>query len=278
MLGGFLAIFSVEALLYYRSTGDPLLSYHIQSGASQYKYLHESVSSVRWGWLQVRYTNGAPLDLVRSVLLLDGGPTNQFGFFFFLFFASALFSLIRRRNLLLLTLAIGLFLYLEFGPLRLSVDWPHRDVQYMMLFKQQRFLLMLTAPFVVMAAYFLCAIGRTSQIAAALLMLVLFATSVAAIARTRDHYRAGLYDLRAVADDVRSNPDRVFLGGSLGGPAPEDLHAVSGSESSRPRFGDHPRPRPTRVRHARGKPRRGTARRVRGVDLASLRAQRPRNR
>lgn len=212
ILGGFLAIFSIEALLYYRSTGDPFLSYHIQSGASQYKYLHESVSSIRWGWLQVRYTNGAPLELVRSVLLLDGGPTNQFGLFFFLFFAAALFSLIRRRNLLLLTLATGLFIYLEFGPLRLSVDWPHLDVQYMMVFKQQRFLLMLTAPFVVMAAYFLCAIGRTNRLIAALLMLILFATSVAAIARTRHHYRAGLYDLRAVVDDVRSNPDRIFFG------------------------------------------------------------------
>ena len=85
-------------------------------------------------------------------------------------------------------------------------------MQYMMMFKQQRFLLMLTAPFVVVAAYFLCAIGRTSQMASVLLMLVLFATSVAAITRTRDHYRAGLHDLRAVADLVHSTPDKVFFG------------------------------------------------------------------
>jgi len=212
ILAGFIAIFSVEALVYYRRTGDPLLSYHIQRGASRFKYLHEPVSSSRWGFLEVRYTNGRPLDLVRSVFLLNDHPTNQFGVFFFFFATSALFSLLRRRNLLLVGLALGLFLYLAFGPIRLSVDRAHHTVQYMMVFQQERFLLMLTAPLVVVGAYFLRAVGGRSRIAAAALTVILFATSLAAVAHTRRFYRSGLFELRTMAGQVRANPDRVFFG------------------------------------------------------------------
>jgi 4-amino-4-deoxy-L-arabinose transferase-like glycosyltransferase len=212
ILAGFMAIFSVEALIYYLRTGDALLNYHIQHGAARFKYLHEFVSSFRWGRLEVRYTNGQPFELVRSVLRLDDQPTNQFGLFFFLFFTSALFSLVRGRNLLLLAVTVGLSLYLELGPVLLSIDWPHREVQYMMVFKQERYLLMLTAPLVVLAAYFLQRVGRISRIAAIVLLLVLFVTSVGAIARTRNYYRAGLSDLRTIAELVRSNPDRTFFG------------------------------------------------------------------
>ena len=212
LVAGFLVIFSIEAIIYYRATGDPFLSYRIQNGASQYKYLHEPFASIRWGWLDIRYTNGEPLAMTRSVLLRNTGPTDQFGFFFYLFFAAALFSLVRRQNLLLLALALGLFLYLEFGPVRLSIDWTHQELQYLMVFKQQRFLLMLTAPFVLLAAYFLVAIGRRTRVTAAVLIVTLFVTSIAAIARTRNYYRSGLRDLRTIADYVLSNPDRAFVG------------------------------------------------------------------
>jgi hypothetical protein len=212
IVAGFFSIFSIEALIYYVTTGDPLLSYHIQSGANRYKYLHEPVSRVRWNWLEISYTNGAPLEHFRRVFLLNNQPTDQTGLFFFLFSASVLFSLWRRRNLLLLALAIGLSLYLEFGPVRIALDWPHRTVEYLMVFKQQRFLLMVTAPFAVLAAYFLRQVGRASQGAAIVMVVVLFVTSLTTISRTRDHYRSGLNDLRTMSTDVSSNPDRIFFG------------------------------------------------------------------
>jgi 4-amino-4-deoxy-L-arabinose transferase-like glycosyltransferase len=210
--GGFLAVFSAEALLYSMTTGDALFSYHIQSGASYFKYLHEPVSSFSLGRLHVEYTNGRPFDLLRTVFLVDRYPTDQFGLFFFLFAAATLFSLIRRSNLLLAGLAIGLFLYLEFGPLRLSIDWPRGEVHYMMVFKQPRFLLMLTAPLVVMAAYFLCAVSRARPIAGVLLTTGLCITALSATAYTRHYYRAGLSDLRAAAEDVRLNSGKMFFG------------------------------------------------------------------
>ena len=209
---GFLIVFSVEAVVYYTTTGHALLSYHVQSSASYFKYLHEPVSSVRIGPVHVDFTNGRPLDLVRSALAIDGAPTNQVGLFFYLFGAAIVFSLVRRQNLLLAGLAIAIFVSMEFGPLRVDVDWSSREIHYLMLFKQQRFLLMLTAPLVVMAAYFFCAVGRKSAPAAALLTTMLLATALPAIVHTREYYRSGLVDLRAAATEVRLNPDRMFFG------------------------------------------------------------------
>jgi 4-amino-4-deoxy-L-arabinose transferase-like glycosyltransferase len=209
---GFLAVFAIEALAYFRATGEPFLSYRIQAGASLFKYLHEPVSSIHWGWLDIKYTNGLPFELLRTVLLVGARPTSQFGLFFFVFFAAALYSLWQRANVLLVTVALGLFLYLEFGPVRVSVDWPRHQVQYMMLFKQQRFLLMLTGPFMVLAAYFVRAIGRRSQLVAVALVAVLFVTSLAAITRTRSFYRDGLQQLRDAAEFVSANPGQQYFG------------------------------------------------------------------
>jgi Dolichyl-phosphate-mannose-protein mannosyltransferase len=209
---GFLAIFGIESIVYYVTTGDPLFSYHIQSGASYFKYLHEPVTRFSLGGLQVEHTNGRPFELFRSAFLLDRGPTNQFGLFFPLFAVATLYSLIRRKNLLLAVLAIGLFGYMEFGPLRVYFDEANHNIHYLMLFKQQRFLMMLTAPLVVMAAYFLHAIGCRNQLAAAVVTTILCVTAVSATARTRNYYRAGLSDLRAAASDVRANPDKMFFG------------------------------------------------------------------
>jgi hypothetical protein len=143
---------------------------------------------------------------------MDDGPTRQFGFMFFLFLPSVFLSVVRRRNLPLTATAIGVFVYLEFAPVRVSIDQAHREVEYMMLFKQQRFLLALTAPLVVLAADLLHTIARDFRIIAAALILALFATSLLAIARTRRYYRAGLEDMRAATDYVVSHPDRTFYG------------------------------------------------------------------
>ena len=212
VMGGFLAVFGVEAVVYYATTGHALLSYQIQSSASYFKYLHEPVSSVIVGPLHVEFTNGRPLDLIRSALLLQDGPTNQFGLFFFLFGAATLYSVVRRENLLLAAVAVGLFAAMEFGPLRVNVDWSRGEIHYLMLFKGQRFLLMLTGPFVVIAAYFLCTIARTSVVAAAVITAVLLTTAVPAIAHTREYYRSGLSDLRVGATEVRLHPERTFFG------------------------------------------------------------------
>jgi hypothetical protein len=199
-------------MVYYGQTGDPLLSYHIQSGASYFKYLHEPVTEVRSGPLRIAYTNGEPFEMVGTVFRWRVRPTDQFGFFFALFLAAACFSLVKRRNGLLLAVAVGLLLYLEFGPVRLAVDWQQRELHYMMVFKQERFVLMLTAPLVVLAADFLVHLGSRHRVAVALVLIALLLTSVAAIARTQRYYRSGLEELRSLAGIVQQHPERTFYG------------------------------------------------------------------
>jgi hypothetical protein len=209
---GFTAVFAVEALVYFVRTGDPLLSLRIQSGASLFKYLHEPVSSVRLGWIDVRFTNGQPLELVRTVFSGSPRGVDQFGLFFWLFLAAAAYALVRRRLAPLALLAIGLFLYLDFGPIRLEWSTTPIDLRYFMVFKQERFALLLTAPSIVLAASLVAAIGRKSRVLAALVLIVVAATSGVAIARTRAVYRGGLADLRAATTHVLAHPDRRYLG------------------------------------------------------------------
>jgi hypothetical protein len=210
IVAGFAAIFTVEALVYWRVTGDPLLSYHIQSGANRFKYLHESVGTLRWHFLEIGYTNGEPLELLRSAFGRGGERPDHLGLFFYLFALSVLYSLWRRQNLLLAAVAVALLVYLEFGAVRVELDRMQGIIRYLMVYKQERFLMMVTAPLVVLAAYFLGELGRRSRAAAVLVVAVLFVTSVTASSRTRDGYRAGLADLRDVSADIRTNPGQIY--------------------------------------------------------------------
>ena len=119
-----------------RRRGARLLAYHRRSSCSvitftagrlDSKYLHEPVQTSRWHALEIRYTNGQPFELLRGACGLDMDSTNHFGLFFYLFVMSLLYSLWRRRNLLLMTLALGLCAYLEFGPVRIAFDRTPRD-------------------------------------------------------------------------------------------------------------------------------------------------------
>jgi len=211
-LAGFGVVFSIEAAVYGVTTGDPLLNYHIHAGASTFKYLHEQVSTLDWGWLQVHFTNGRPLELSARASRAFASPTDQLGWYFYLFAVAALFSLVQQRHRLLVVFAAGLFVYLDFGPVRIAIDWGRWQLHYMMVFKQERFLLMLTAPLVVIAASFLRAVGARSPPAAATALILLVATSLEGSARTRAHYRAGVSDLRAATRFVTTHPDRVVYG------------------------------------------------------------------
>jgi 4-amino-4-deoxy-L-arabinose transferase-like glycosyltransferase len=209
---GFGLVFSIEAFTYWIVTGDPLLSYHIHSSANRFKYLHEAVTTTRWHGLEVRYTDGQPFELFRSAFGMSNGPTDHFGWFFYLFAASVLYSLWRRQNWLLLTFALGLCAFLEFGAVGVELDRAQRVIRYLMVYKHERFLMVVTAPLLVVTAYFLRDVGRRSTVVAVLVLVAMFATSLTAIARTRTNYRAGLADLRAVSADIRANPGHTYWG------------------------------------------------------------------
>jgi 4-amino-4-deoxy-L-arabinose transferase-like glycosyltransferase len=208
--GGFGAIFAIEAAIYFLRTGDPLLNFRVHSGAALFKYLNEPVSTIDWGWLRLHYTNGYPFELTDTVFLLNGSPTRQFGVFFYLFVAAGVFSLWMRRNRLLLAIAAAALLFFEFAPVHLAFDADARAVDYRMIFKQQRFLLMLSAPLLVVAAFFLRAVGTRSRMALVAILALLAVTSLQAISQTWSFYRSGLRDLREVAAFVESQPNHLF--------------------------------------------------------------------
>jgi Dolichyl-phosphate-mannose-protein mannosyltransferase len=211
VMAGFAGVFASEAAINYFRIGEPLMTLRVQTGAAAFKYLHEPVTNIDWGWLLVSYTNGEPFDLTRGLLGLTTRP-DQFGLFFILFFAAIVFSIVTRRNLLLLAFAIGMALYLEFGPVRVSIDWSARQLHYMMVFKQDRFLMVLTAPLLILSACLLRAGAKRSRLATLALVLLLAASSLEAIGDSHRFYRAGLRDLRGIAQFVQSNADIPFYG------------------------------------------------------------------
>ena len=210
VLAGFLVVFSIEAVIYSALVGDPFLSYRTQAGASYFKYLHEPVASVDWPWLKISYTNGRPFDLIQGVFGFSQ-RVNQFGWFFFLFLAAATYSLLRRRNLVLLILGIGLFMFMEFGAIKVELDRITGKLHYLMVFKQDRFLLVVTAPFLVLSAYLLRSVGKRSGLAVVVMVVLLWGSSLNAISETHAVYRAGLNDLRVVADDIRRYRQRTYF-------------------------------------------------------------------
>ena len=195
-------MFSLEAIVYLTFTGDPLLSYHIQSGASRFQVFARAGVELFLGSpahrLHRRRTARSPAARVSA----GCGSDKSIRVFLLSLFRSGPVQPRPSSDLLLAGLAVGLFLYLEFGPLGFSVDSSNGEMHYRIVFKQLRFLLMLTAPLIVMAACLLVAIGRKQPVTALVLVVGLAATSLTAVAQSRDHYRSGLSDLRAAAAEV----------------------------------------------------------------------------
>ena len=122
---------------------------------------------------------------------------------------------------------------MEFGPVRLAVDWAERELHYMMVFKQERFLLMLTAPLMILAADFLMHLASRHRLAVAIVVVALVATSLQAISQTRRYYRSGLQELRSIANDVQDQPERTFYTDFWAVEQLRILHAAPVQEPSR---------------------------------------------
>lgn len=216
VLLGSAVVFAAESATYFALVGDPLLSWRINAGANQYKYLHEFVQRVVWGPIEVAWTNGRPLGLSRSVLGLNDAPTNLFGPFFFLFAAAVVRSLWHKRNLLLVAFALLIFACLEFGAARVEWDSAHQTLRYMMIYKQDRFLEIASAPLLVIAADALNEVRRRQPFAAGVLLGAILIPSVYAVQGTRAYYRSGLDDLRVLTQQVTHDSGRTYWSDTWG--------------------------------------------------------------
>jgi 4-amino-4-deoxy-L-arabinose transferase-like glycosyltransferase len=210
VFAGFFLVFLAEALPYWWTTGDPFLSLRIHNGANTFKYLNEPTAAWRIGILDVHFTNGRPFQLLQAVFNVRSAPVNLFGLYFFLFAAASALALLRRQHVYVVLLSIALFLFLEFGFVGLRISPGNDALEYWMVFKQERFLTILTIPLVALSGWMLAVTAARHRLAAAAVLVLVAGTSISAIAKTSATYRDTLTDLRSIAGDVLERSDRTF--------------------------------------------------------------------
>jgi len=212
LLGGFLLVIFLEGCFYYYTVGKPFMNYYIHHTACMFKYMSEFIMSFSVGPINVMYTNGTPIYHLKHVFNVNSGDVSFFGYFYFLFFISIIYSLYKRRNYFLIFFSLLMFVFLEFGFVGMKFDVHERKLEYLMIFKQQRFLTLLTVPLMVVSSYFLLELSKKSKLLVFTGVLFLVITSFVSINKTYAFYRSGLEDLRAVTTFVQEKKDNIFFG------------------------------------------------------------------
>jgi 4-amino-4-deoxy-L-arabinose transferase-like glycosyltransferase len=209
-LTGFGAILLAETAVYWWMTGKPFLALHIHNGANTFKYLHEPVSGWAWPLIDVRFTNGTPLQLFRAGFHVGSREVDLIGPYFYLFAAALAYVAATRKHLFVAAVSVALLLYLEFGFVGIRLSPVRNALEYWMVFKQERFLTVVTVPLVALSACLLASLYRRHAVIALVAATVLAIASLQAIRQTHAYYRNGLSDLRTIASDIRAQRDRIF--------------------------------------------------------------------
>ena len=211
---GFLTIVFAESCFYYSMVGKPFMNYYIHHTAALFKYKYEPVGSFIMGPLAFFYNSGTPVYHLKHLFNLTSSNINLFGFFYFGFLISIIFSLFKRRNQFLIFFSSLLFLYFEFGFVDINLDATEMRLNYLMVFKEQRYLTPLTAPLLVIFSDFLLKLGKKNKIIVFAPVFFLLITSFVSINKTYTFYRNGLNDLRTISPFVQENSDNIFFGDS----------------------------------------------------------------
>jgi 4-amino-4-deoxy-L-arabinose transferase-like glycosyltransferase len=212
LLGGFLLVFFLEGCFYYYTVGKPFMNYYIHHSACMFKYISEFVVSFTVGPINVMYTNGTPIYHLKNVFNVNSGDVSFFGYFYFLFSISIIYSLCKRKNYFLIFFSLLMFLFFEFGFVGTKFDLSEGKLDYFMIFKQQRFLTLITVPLMVVSAYFLLELSKKSKLLVLIGVLFLLVTSGVSINKTHAFYLSGLEDLRAITPLVQEKKDTIFFG------------------------------------------------------------------
>ncbi len=212
LCGGLLLVVAAEGLFYWRHTGDVWATMHVHRRAEAFKYETEPAGRTAFGRLTVLYNNGEPLDLYRAAFRLSPGPTDQSGIFYYFFAVALACALWQRRARPMAVLGLGLFCLFEFGPTAVRFETAPWRLQYFMLPKQARYLMMMSPPFAVVGAFMLDGIRRRSPILSVLVLVGLSLSTVQAAAKTRTYYRSSLDDMRDLTELILKEPIRTFRG------------------------------------------------------------------
>jgi len=213
---GFLIIFLIEGMFYYSQSGNFLLNYHISSTAYKFKYETEVSGSINVGkFLEIRYNTGVPIYHLKNTLFFGEhrNGINLFGFFYFFVLASIIYSILKKKNLLLVLWVLIIFLYLEFG--FINLEFHENKLIYFMIFKDPRFLTLITVPSIILMSYFLLEVRSLNKKIFNFLILILFITSLLYIQKDYNIYRNSLNDLRETTNFLIQNNEKIIFGDYL---------------------------------------------------------------
>ncbi|MDI6826245.1 MAG: glycosyltransferase family 39 protein [Candidatus Aenigmarchaeota archaeon] len=215
---GFLIVFSCEAIFYYAQSEDFLLNYHITSSAYKFKYEREGYGTLKYGLLNIYYNTGVPIFHLENVfgLATHRPGVNLAGYFYFLIIPAIVYSLYKRKNYFLVFWGVALFLYLEFGFVSIKPDFEKGIIHYYMIFKDPRFLTLVSYPFMLLLSYFFYAILKFNKIVFLIIFTALIASSFYYIYKDYLFYRGSLNDLRVASEFISNNPNNLFYSDFIG--------------------------------------------------------------
>ncbi len=206
---GLLVVFSLEAAWLWSETGDPLAHYKTEKGSVEFKYSSEPVGTASLGPVMVKYNTGKPVYHLSNAFSLGSHKSgvNLFGVLYFTAVFGSVLSLYRKKNLVLVFWFVFILLWLEFGFIGLDFQ----DATYYLIFKDPRFLAVLTPAVAMLSSFFLLEVWKLNDYVFLIAVFFLLLSSFALIKQDYDFYRSSIYDLREASSLVRDNPQTLFF-------------------------------------------------------------------
>lgn len=208
---GFFIIFSIAVLYYFIQTGHPLLNLEIpRSAYIDSKYGESTVITKNFIGDKIKYSydDGEPFFYLKSIFYnFRRFPEVYFFGYFYYFIFIAIISLLllkKKDTYFLLFWFLFLFLYLELGPVGIKFDSKNFSINYLMLFKRERFLNILSVPMMLILSYSFLKLRKEFLL---LILCFLFLTSIYFVYKGREYFLTGMYSIREVAKYLNGFPN-----------------------------------------------------------------------
>ncbi|MBI4010070.1 MAG: glycosyltransferase family 39 protein [Candidatus Aenigmarchaeota archaeon] len=198
-----------EGIFYYSQSGDFFLNMHLQIDAFRDKYhIFETpiVLNITPN-IKFSYTDGTPIFYATSLFGYgfreDAG--NLFGYFYYFVVAAIIFSLFNKdkRTFFIILWLVSLFLYLEFGPV--LVELSNEGINYLLIFKNNKYTSILTFPALLLLSYFLININRSISL---IIIIILLITSIQNVALFSEFTSSAISNVRDAAAFLKEQPKK----------------------------------------------------------------------
>ncbi|MGH9371587.1 MAG: ArnT family glycosyltransferase [Vicinamibacterales bacterium] len=212
-VAGFASVVLAETIWYWWRTGQMFLHYRILRSSILAKLQFEPVAVSDVGpYLRVLWEGEflwyAPLVLgLTSVGYYSFAGFGAHGWVWL----AGLVPTVRGRSrgaLVLIGLAVGLYLFVEFFPL--DVRLTDGRLQYALVYRQWRFASLLTPAWVPLGGALLAWIWEKSTAAAAVVLVVTVVSGWPSFIRNYDALRGSQSDMRAVAAFIENRPEPIY--------------------------------------------------------------------